>query len=603
MKHLLEAKRIISAFLVAVLATAIAASGLLYRADNTLDDALYQQEQALDGNIFVIGIDARSLEVLGPFHTWSRDYMAQAIDMLNADPDYKPAAIGIDVLYAGYTDEEADAALVESLGRYDNVVTASAANFASELVTEADGTFYMDDYYVDSYDEPFPELQEVTTQGHINAMFDMDGIMRHSIQSIDLPDGRQVNSFAYELYKKYCAHHGLEADANPPMDDRYRWYVSYSGKPGAYYDDFSFVDLMEGNIPGDIFADSIVLIGPYATGLMDHVVTSIDHSEVMYGVEYQANVADALLRGDFHQEVSDAPQLVALFIVTFLLTLLSYKQKIRISTLLWAVAVGGYILVAQYCYSKGYLLHALWIPLFATIIYIALMAWNYLKAAKEKRQITNTFKHYVAPEIVNEILKNRDALELGGKMTDIACLFVDIRGFTPMSELLTPPEVVAILNRYLDLTSRCIMQNGGTLDKFVGDATMAIFNAPLPQDDYIYQAVKTAMDMVEGSKALSEELLEQYGRTVSFGIGVHCGQAVVGNIGAEIRMDYTAIGDTVNTAARLESNAPGGQILISRAVADALEGRIKVTSLGDTIKLKGKSAGFEILRVDGLMEE
>ena len=603
MKQLLETKRIISALLVAVLATAIAASGLLYRADNTLDDALYQQEQALDGNIFVIGIDARSLEALGPFHTWSRDYMAQAIDMLNADPEYKPAAVGIDVLYAGYTDEEADAALVESLGRYDNVVTASAANFDSELVTEADGTFYMDDYYVDSYDEPFPELQEVTTQGHINAMFDVDGIMRHSIQSIDLPDGRQVNSFAYELYKKYCAHHGLEADANPPMDDRYRWYVSYSGKPGAYYDDFSFVDVMEGNIPGDIFADSIVLIGPYATGLMDHVVTSIDHSEVMYGVEYQANVADALLRGDFHQEVSDAPQLVALFIVTFLLTLLSYKQKIRISTLLWAVAVGGYILVAQYCYSKGYLLHALWIPLFATIIYIALMAWNYLKAAREKRQITNTFKHYVAPEIVNELLKNRDALELGGKMTDIACLFVDIRGFTPMSELLTPPEVVAILNRYLDLTSRCIMQNGGTLDKFVGDATMAIFNAPLPQDDYIYQAVKTAMDMVEGSKALSEELLEQYGRTVSFGIGVHCGQAVVGNIGAEIRMDYTAIGDTVNTAARLESNAPGGQILISRAVADALEGRIRVTSLGDTIKLKGKSAGFEILRVDGLMEE
>lgn len=603
MKKFLEAKRIISALLVAMLATAIAASGLLYRADNTLDDALYQEEQALDGNIFVIGIDARSLEALGPFHTWSRDYMAQVIDMLNADPEYKPAAIGIDVLYAGYTDEAADAALVESLGRYDNVVTASAANFASELVTEADGTFYMDDYYVDSYDEPFPELQEVTTQGHINAMFDMDGIMRHSIQSIDLPDGRQVNSFAYELYRKYCAHHGLEADANPPMDDRYRWYVSYSGKPGAYYDDFSFVDVMEGNIPGDIFADSIVLIGPYATGLMDHVVTSIDHSEVMYGVEYQANVADALLRGDFHQEVNDMPQLVALFIVTFLLTLLFYKQKIKISTLLWAVAVGGYILVAQYCYSKGYLLHALWIPLFATIIYIALMAWNYLKAAKEKRQITNTFKHYVAPEIVNELLKNRDALELGGKMTDIACLFVDIRGFTPMSELLTPPEVVAILNKYLDLTSSCIMKNGGTLDKFVGDATMAIFNAPLPQGDYIYQAVKTAMDMVEGSKALSEELLEQYGRTVSFGIGVHCGQAVVGNIGAEIRMDYTAIGDTVNTAARLESNAPGGQILISRAVADALEGRIRVTSLGDTIKLKGKSAGFEILRVDGLMEE
>ncbi|MBR6541940.1 MAG: adenylate/guanylate cyclase domain-containing protein, partial [Anaerotignum sp.] len=505
MKHLLETKRIISALLVAVMATAIAASGLLYRADNTLDDSLYQSPKALDGNIFVIGIDARSLEELGPFQTWGRSYMAQAIDMLNADPDCKPAAIGIDVLYAGYTEEAEDDALTEALGRYDNVVTASAANFASTLMTEDDGTFYMDDYFVDSYDTPFPELAAVTTTGHINAMYDADGIMRHSIQSIDLPDGTQVNSFACELYKKYCAYHGLEADADPPMDEKYRWYVSFSGKPGAYYDDFSFSDLMNGNIPAEIFADSIVLIGPYATGLMDHVVTAIDHSEVMYGVEYQANVVDALLRGDFKQEVSDKPQLAALFLVTFLLTLLSYKQKIRISTLLWLIAVGGYVGVAQLCYNKGYLLHVLWIPLFATIIYVALMAWNYLKEARERRQITNTFKHYVAPEVVNELLKNRDALELGGKLTDIACLFVDIRGFTAMSEMLAAPKVVEILNRYLELTSRCIMDNGGTLDKFVGDATMAIFNAPLPQEDYIYKAVKTALDMVEGSKALSDE--------------------------------------------------------------------------------------------------
>ncbi|MBQ7757428.1 CHASE2 domain-containing protein [Anaerotignum sp.] len=603
MKHLLETKRILSALLAATLMTGIAASGLLYQADNTANDSFYQQERALDGNIFVIGIDAYSLEELGPFQTWGRSYMAQAVEMLNQNPDCKPAAIGVDVLYAGLTEEGEDAALVEALGKYDNVVTASAANFASELVTEADGTFYMDDYYVESYDEPFPALQEVTTQGHINAMYDADGIMRHAIWAIDLSDGRQVNSFAYELYAKYCAHFGMEADANPPADERYRWYVPFSGKPGAYYDDFSFSDLMNGNIPAEIFADSIVLIGPYATGLMDHVTTSIDHSEVMYGVEYQANVVDALLRGQFVKEVSDVPQLAALFVVAFLLVLFSYKQKIKVSTALWVAAAGGYLAIAKLAYSNGYLLHVLWIPLFSTIIYVALMAYNYLKAAKERRQITNTFKHYVAPEVVNELLKNKDALELGGKLTDIACLFVDIRGFTPMSELLTPPQVVEILNRYLDLTSRCIMQNGGTLDKFVGDATMAIFNAPLPQEDYIYKAVKTALDMVEGSKALSDELQEQFGRTVQFGIGVHCGQAVVGNIGASIRMDYTAIGDTVNTAARLESNAPGGQILISRAVADALEGRIRVTSLGDSIKLKGKSAGFEILRVDGLMEE
>lgn len=254
-------------------------------------------------------------------------------------------------------------------------------------------------------------------------------------------------------------------------------------------------------------------------------------------------------------------------------------------------------------YQIGYLLHLIWIPVSVTIIYISMIARNYVAETIEKNRVMNTFKHYVAPEIVNKILESEEDLELGGKMTDIAVLFVDIRGFTPMSEVVSPLEVVEILNRYLDLTSRCILRNKGTLDKFVGDATMAIFNAPVKQEDYVYQAVKTAWDMVKESHALNQELIEKYGRTVGFGIGIHCGQAVVGNIGAKIRMDYTAIGDTVNTAARLESNAPAGQILISRAVADQLEGRIKVTSLGNTIQLKGKAEGFEVLRLEGLMEE
>ena len=114
-------------------------------------------------------------------------------------------------------------------------------------------------------------------------------------------------------------------------------------------------------------------------------------------------------------------------------------------------------------------------------------------------------------------------------------------------------------------------------------------------------ACRAAMDMVEGSEALSRQLLEQYGRTVSFGVGVHVGPAVVGNIGSPKRRDYTAIGDTVNTSARLEANAPGGTVYISRAVADALEGRIRATSLGDTIKLKGKKDGFEIVTLDEIL--
>ena len=230
------------------------------------------------------------------------------------------------------------------------------------------------------------------------------------------------------------------------------------------------------------------------------------------------------------------------------------------------------------------------------------MASNYVRTAVEKRRVTATFQRYVAPEIVSELLKEGSgAEELGGKLCKIAVLFVDIRGFTAMSEALTPEEVVRILNRYLSLTTSCIFENGGTLDKFVGDCTMAFWGAPLPQEDSIYKAVKTAFDMMEKSRELQTVLQEKFGRTVSFGIGIHYGEAVVGNIGAKNRMDYTAIGDTVNTAARLESNAPGGCIYVSREVADALKDRVRFTSLGDSVRLKGKAAGFEVLRAEELL--
>ena len=274
----------------------------------------------------------------------------------------------------------------------------------------------------------------------------------------------------------------------------------------------------------------------------------------------------------------------------------------RLSTGLWLLLCAGAAGFCRLMYDRGLVLHLLWIPLGVTALYVGCIAFNYMQASLEKRRITNTFERYVAPEIVREILREgTGGLELGGKLTRIAVLFVDVRGFTPMSERLKPTQVVEILNCYLSLISDCILKNGGTLDKFVGDAAMAFWGAPLPQEDYVMHALKAAADMAEGSRALSQELLKRYGRTVSFGIGVHVGEAVVGNIGSAKRMDYTAIGDTVNTAARLEANAPAGTIYISRAVADEAGERIRTTSLGDTVKLKGKKEGFEVLCLEEIL--
>ena len=274
------------------------------------------------------------------------------------------------------------------------------------------------------------------------------------------------------------------------------------------------------------------------------------------------------------------------------------------ATLAWLGSVGIFVALCLFANSRGIILSPLYVLACITILYIVGVAFNYIRAALEKRRVTSTFQRYVAPEIVHELLEEGgEATELGGRECEIAVLFVDIRGFTTMSEKLEPARVVEILNEYLTLTTDCVFKNHGTLDKFVGDCTMAFWGAPLPQEDCIFKAVKAGFDMIEGAKSLSQELKERYGETVDFGVGVNFGKAVVGNIGAKNRMDYTAIGDTVNTAARLEANAPGGKIYVSRAVADALQGRVRFESLGDTIQLKGKAAGFEILSAVELLDK
>ena len=214
-----------------------------------------------------------------------------------------------------------------------------------------------------------------------------------------------------------------------------------------------------------------------------------------------------------------------------------------------------------------------------------------------RKKVLSAFKKYVAPQVVDEISRQKDFnIILGGENRNIAVLFVDIRGFTPMSESLEPEQVVGILNEYLQLTTQSVFNNGGTLDKFIGDATMAIFNAPFDLEDYIYKAVCTARDIAAGSAELEQKLMERFGRSISFGIGINCGNAVVGNIGCEYRMDYTAIGDTVNTAARLESKAGPGEILVSEAVYEHLRGRVRMEYV-EKMMLKGKKEGVNVYRV------
>ena len=594
-------RRLLVTLLCAAVLTAIAGFGLLNQMDASVCDALYQHEYAADGEILVIGMDQRAVNELGPM-PWSRNVMAEVIEyMNNADPDRRPAVIGIDVLYVGASaDPDADAYLAAAAEDGGNVVVATAAIYGSRFVEDGENS-YIDNSAVVGMNRPYDELAAAAGTGHINAVPDADGILRHARLFLYDDKGQRLDSFSRVIYERWCAATGQEPVDPPETKKDGTWYLPFTGSGSAYYDEVSVIDFLYGDVDPDYYADKIVLIGPYCAGMQDEYRTPLDHAAPMYGITFNANQIDAYRMGFFPKEVSNAVQLVLLFLICAAALWLFYDRRVIPSLAIWLGAVALWLGACVLCYRGERILHVLWVPLSVTVLFIGSVAVNYIRASREKKRVTNTFGHYVDPAIMNQLLEQGEsALELGGRLYDIAVLFVDIRGFTSMSENLDPPTVVEIINRYLTLTTECIMRHHGTLDKFIGDCTMAFWNAPLPQEDPIYLACCAAMDMVEGSKALGQELLERYGRTVSFGVGVHYGPAVVGNIGAPKRMDYTAIGDTVNTASRLESNAPAGTIYISRVVADALGDRAQTTSLGGTIKLKGKAEGFEILTLDSL---
>ena len=589
-----------------ILLSAAALTAMTYipwmvRQDSAVSDALYQRGGAPDGEIVILAMDEQALELLGPL-PWPRSYMAEVIEFLNSDPEARPAVIGVDVLYVGESgDPDADDWLAEACADAGNVVTAAYGTYGTDYVQTGDDYVMVTNTIV-NWEGPFDALADVTETGHINALTDNDGVIRHLRLFEDVPGVGRVKAFSRVLYERYCAYKGTEPGPEPRTNALGDFYLPFTSGP-LTYECISLAEVFDGSVTPDQFADRIVLIGPFAAGMQDEYRTSIDHAASMYGVEIHANAIDAYRNGFFPREAKGLTQRLVIFILCALALLFFWDRKVRYAVAGWLAACGLWVVACWLLYQKaGVILHVLWGPLFLTILFVASVAVNYVRAAIEKRRVQNTFGHYIDPAVMKQLLEQgSDALELGGKLYDIAVLFVDIRGFTTMSEALDPPTVVEIINKYLTLTTECVMRNHGTLDKFVGDCTMAFWNAPVAQEDPVYLACCAAMDMVEGSKALGEELMEKYGRTVSFGVGVNWGPAVIGNIGAPKRMDYTAIGDTVNTGARLEANAPGGKILISRAVADALGERAEVTSLGDTIKLKGKAEGFEILTLDKLV--
>jgi adenylate cyclase len=221
------------------------------------------------------------------------------------------------------------------------------------------------------------------------------------------------------------------------------------------------------------------------------------------------------------------------------------------------------------------------------------------RSLREKEMIKRAFTRYVAREVVEEILKDPENLVLSGERRQVTVLFCDVRGFTPLSERLSPEEVVLLLNDFYNLMIETTFKFDGTLDKFLGDAVMAVFGAPMAHPDHSARAIRTALAMQEGITGLNERRVRDGKEAIAVGIGVSAGEAVAGTVGTEDRMEYTVIGDSVNLAARLESNAKPGQILISHRTYERVRDLVDARPLG-RIRVKGKEEEVEVYEVLGL---
>lgn len=561
-------------------------------------DMLFVTEKPVDNRIKIIGIDEKSLEEMGPFSGWTRQ---QAADLLHAfDPEHSPAVIAFDINFVGQRDEAGDRALAEAASVFPHVTLASYINYGTRVEQSDSGEYQINTMYVEDLELPYEALRNVTSHGFTNAVQDVDNYVRRSVLVESVGDERSEGeyNFAWTIYREYRESMGEQSSVIPRMTENGVYGFDYTAEPGMY-EVYSYVDVAEGRCDPRVFQDSIVLVGAYAQGMMDQYMVPIARGTVMNGVEVQANHVDALLNRRTFVDIDIRIQALAAVLITGFFVWLVSHNSFLVNTVGGVILETGIVLVARTLYNAGYYWKCLLPFVFVLLVFLVRVAMGYLTERVRKHKILSVFRTYMAPQVVDELGKSGNyEIELGGRDRQIAVLFVDIRGFTAMSEGLSPEKIVAILNRYLGMVTEAVFKNGGTLDKFIGDAVMAVYNAPLDVEDYACKAVQTGLDIVAAVDGVNVELRKEFGIEIACGVGVHSGRAVVGNIGCSYRMDYTAIGDTVNVAERLESIAKGGQVLISRDLYEQVQDRYNAVFVGSQ-SLKGRQEGMDVFLVEG----
>jgi adenylate cyclase len=536
--------------------------GFLDTWESKLSDALYSGGRPLD-EIVIIAIDDASLQEMGRW-PWPRDRFADVLGRLG-----QARVTGIDISF--FEPAAGDSELARAIREAGNVVLAMEYTSFSYR----DGRLYGEELL-----KPLPALGtpgEDFETGFVNLFTDSDGVTRSFIPEMTgVEDHRH---FSLMVAGKFLG--------GVPDISEDRMLISLFAPPGGY-ERVSFSDVYHDRVDPSHFAGRIVLIGATAPSLHDEAMVPIS-SQAMPGVEVNANLVQSILTRDFLHYQDDLSAAGLVLLLALLAGLILYRFRIVAATLLLALLSASYVVLSVLAFDSGLIMNILYPLLSMAAVYVILVVIYYLTEERSRKWITSVFGKYVSPVVIDHLIENPESIKLGGEKRDITLLFSDIRGFTSISERLDPEKLVHLLNEYLSEMTSVIMRNQGLVDKYMGDAIMAFWGAPLEQPGHPGLACSTSLEMMERLRELQRSWKSRGIPPLDIGIGLNTGEAVVGNMGSFDRFDYTAMGDSVNLASRLEglNKLYGTNVIISGSTWKRVSDRFEARKL-DAVMVKGK---------------
>ena len=562
-----------------------------------------------DHRILIVAIDEHTLK-RNPYRVWPwyREHYADLLERVNK---LSPITIVWTMVLDQTGIPDGDQSLAQTISDAGNVILAS---FISQPSEQTEGNLV--------HVLPSPLFKEKASgYGYGNAVTDGDMVVRKMPLVTVLPNEKD---FQYSLVLEAVCHYlGLDDAAMIIGESEIRFsggnfkpdtviplQQSSSSKTKTMRINFrrglskfeliSYADLYEGKVSEDVFKDRIILVGVALPGEHETYAVPFPRSGQMTGVELLANGISTILDEEFIARPRSWIGLIYTLAIAVPAALLFFFVWPSLSWVFLLATIIIVWLVNLLSFTGGIILPTAMPLMSISLLYLSGIIYNYTGERRQRALTARAFQKYVSPEVVKRITMEPELLRLGGEKKELTLLFSDIAGFTTVSESTTPEELVKLLNEYMDEMSSIILDHGGTIDKYIGDAMMVFWNAPLDQSDHAVRACRAALKMQERLSELNDAWEKEGRPRLETRIGLNTGEVIVGNMGSSQRFDYTVLGDNVNLASRLEgvNKHYGTSIIISFSTFLQTTDYIEARQL-DYIKVKGKTEPVAILELLG----